>query len=62
MMSGFLLLMGLEIYTGLLDRLCMGTREPKRRYLSGQRRHIQAIVVYIVLGVFRNCSGLFILF
>jgi hypothetical protein len=38
----------------LLDRLCMGTREPNRRDLSGQRRHIQTIVVYIVLGIFRH--------
>jgi hypothetical protein len=40
----------------------MGTREPKRRDLSGQRKHIQAIVVYIVLGIFRHCLTLFILF
>ncbi len=54
--------MGLEKYTGLLDCLCMDTREPKQRDLSGQRRHIQAIVVYIVLGIFSHGLALLILF
>ncbi len=38
-LTGFLLLMSLEKYTGLLDSLCMGTREQNRRDLSWQHRH-----------------------
>jgi hypothetical protein len=54
-LTGFLLFMGLEKYNGLLDRLCMSTREPDLRDLSGRRRHFQAIVDFIVLNCFKHC-------
>ncbi len=50
---GFLHLTGIDKYTELLR---MDNREPNRLDLSGQRRHFQAIVCFLVLYCEWHCS------
>ena len=38
----------------VLDRLCIGTREPNQRDFSRRGRHIQGMVVCVVLDIFRH--------